>query len=269
MKVDHDLHIHTDLSICANETATLSNYMKIAKDLGLRKIGISNHFWDRKISGAFDFYQIQDYEHVAELKPEIEKRNREGNIKVLFGCECEYDPVHRDVAVTEETAEKFDYILVPNSHTHITMPKEYYEPYQKHIDFMIQAYEDILNSRVSKYVTAVAHPFCAVCCPYDREILISMIPDDTFKRLFEKTAQKGIAFELNIDYMNKYKKTYDEMAQIAHIRMYRLAKECGCKFIFGSDAHGTKEHERYHIAQFLADLLELKESDLADIAKSE
>ena len=49
--------------------------------------------------------------------------------------------------------------------------------------------------------------------------------------------------------------------------MYRLAKECGCKFIFGSDAHSNNEHEKYNIAQFVADLLELKENDIADIAK--
>ena len=268
MKVTHDFHIHTDLSICANETATLDNYIGIAKKLGLKKIGISNHFWDSKIPGVNEFYDIQDYDHVAQIRPEIDKANAKEDIKIYFGCECEYDPVHRDVAVTEETAEKFEYILIPNSHTHLTMPREYYEPYQKHIDFMIQGYEDIINSKVSKYITAVAHPFCAICCPYDREILINMIPDDTFKRLFDQTANKGIAFELNVDYMAKYKKSYEEIAEAAHIRMFRLAKEMGCKFIFGSDAHSTTEHETYEqLTQAFVELLDLKETDLADIAK--
>lgn len=266
MKVKHDFHIHTDLSICANETATLENYLRIAKELGLNKIGISNHFWDSRIDGAFDFYKTQDFEHISKLKPEIEKASSD-ELKIYFGGEAEYDPKHHDVSVTEEVAEQLDFLLVPNSHTHITMPKDFYEPYQKHIDFMIRAYEDIINSNISRYITAVAHPFCAICCPYDREILINMISDDTFKRLFDKTANRGIAFELNIDYLNKFKSNYEEMETAAHIRMYRLAKECGCKFIFGSDAHGTKEHERYDIAQFLADLLELRESDIAEIAK--
>ena len=78
------------------------------------------------------------------------------------------------------------------------MPRDCFEPYQKHVDYMIQAYLDIINSKVNKYITAVAHPFEAVCCPYDNEILINMISDDTFKRLFDETAEKGIAFEINV-----------------------------------------------------------------------
>ena len=213
MKIEHDFHIHTDLSICANETATLDNYIEIAKKLGLKKLGIANHFWDSKIDGAFDFYKIQDFSHISKLKPEIEKANTAG-LKIYFGAEAEYDPNHHDVSVTEEVAEQLDFLIVPNSHTHITMPRDFYESYDKHIDFMIKAYKDIINSKVSKYITAVAHPFCAVCCPYDREILLNMISDDTFKRLFDETANKGIAFELNVDYMEKFKKIQMETISI-------------------------------------------------------
>ncbi len=267
MKINHDFHIHTDLSICANETATLENYIRIAGDLGLKKIGIANHFWDSEIDGAFDFYKIQDFEHISKLRPEIEK-NSSNSLKIYFGTEAEYDPKHRDVSVTEEVAEQLDFLIVPNSHTHITMPKEFYEPYEKHIEYMIQAYEDIINSKVSKYITAVAHPFCAVCCPYDREQLINIISDDTFKRLFEKTANKGIAFELNVDYMAKFKKSYEEIAEAAHMRMFRLAKESGCKFIFGSDAHSTTEHQTYeYLTKTFVELLGLKEDDIAEIAR--
>ena len=267
MEIKHDFHIHTDLSICANETATLDNYLAIAKDLGLEKIGIANHFWDSRIDGNIDFYKTQDFEHISKLKPEIDKANSD-ELKVYFGGEAEYDFKHHDVSVTEEVAEQLDFLLVPNSHTHLTMPSEYYNPYEKHIEYMIQAYGDIINSKVSKFITAVAHPFCAVCCPYDREILINMISDDTFKRLFDKTANKGIAFELNVDYMAKFKKSYEEIAEAAHIRMFRLAKECGCKFIFGSDAHSTTEHKTYEqLTKTFADLLELKETDLAEIAR--
>ncbi len=265
MEIKHDFHIHTDLSICANETATLGNYVEIANKLGLEKIGIANHFWDSRIEGAFDFYKTQDFEHISKLKPELEKVNVEG-LRIYFGAEAEYDFKNRDVSVTEEVAEQLDFLIVPNSHTHITMPGEFYEPYGKHIEYMINAYEDIINSKVSKYITAVAHPFCAVCCPYDREILINMITDDTFRRLFDKTANKGIAFELNVDYMEKFKKTEEEIRCGAHMRMFRLAKECGCKFIFGSDAHSTKEHESYKkLTKIFADELELKEENIAEI----
>ena len=265
MKIQHDFHIHTNLSLCAKESATLSGYVEIAKKLGLKKIGISNHFWDGKIDGAFDFYKTQDFEHISKIKPEIEALDSE-DVRIYFGAEAEYDPKGHDVSVSEEVAERLEYLLVPNSHTHMTMPKEFYTPYEKHIDFMIRAYEDILNSKVNKYITAVAHPFSAVACPYDREILVELIGDDTFKRLFDKTAEKGIGFEINVASMHN--KTASEVENSAMIRMFRLAKECGLKFIFGSDAHDLERHSSYKNAQLISDLLGLKEDDIITIAKT-
>jgi len=264
MKIKHDFHIHTSLSICADETATLDNYIENAKKFGLEKIGISNHFWDSVIPIGDEFYRIQDYAHVSELKPEIEAKRTDG-LKIYFGCETEYDLKRGDVAISEETAEKFDFILVPNSHTHITMPKDLYEPRESHMNYMIKAYEDIINSKISKYITAIAHPFEAVGCPYDNEILINMIPDDTFKRLFDKTAQKGIAFEINTYSMND--KTKEKIDRCAQIRMFNLAKASGCKFIFGSDAHKSSGHDCYSNAQYVADLIGLKETDIIEIAR--
>lgn len=264
MKIEHDFHIHTTLSLCANETATVENYLATAKKLGLKKLGFSNHFWDSAIGGAIEWYQQQDYEHVARLKLELDRVTAE-DVKIYFGCETEYDPVHHGVALTEETAEKFDFILVPNSHTHMMMPKDFYQPYQKHVDFMVQAYNEILDSKVSRYITAVAHPFEAVNCPYDKTILIDMISDDCFKRMFDKSARKDIAFEINVASMKKM--TDAQIAESFQMRMFRLAKECGCKFIFGSDAHNAEAHRLYeHHVNLVADMLQLCENDIVKIA---
>lgn len=265
MKIKHDFHIHTSLSVCAKETATVEHYLKTAKKLGFNKIGFADHFWDDKINcGDNRFYQRQGYAHVEQLKP-ILADIKENDLKTYFGCETEYDSANRGVAVTEEVAERFDFIIVPNSHTHMMMPKDYYEPYQKHVDFMIQAYEDILDCNVSRYITAMAHPFEAVCCPYPNNILIDMIPDDCFKRLFDKQANKGIAFEINVSSMNR--KTTSEIEACSQIRMFKIAKECGCKFLFGSDSHSDHGHDAYANADFVAGLLDLKEDDIAEIAR--
>jgi len=104
-----------------------------------------------------------------------------------------------------------------------------------------------------------------VCCPYDYKILINMITDDTFKRLFDKTAEKNIAFEINVSYSKNM--TPQELADDCHIRMFRIAKECGCKFTFGSDSHSSAYHDFYENASILSDILELKEDDLAEICR--
>lgn len=263
MKIRHDFHIHTELSLCADESATVENYLEIAESIGLTHLGFSNHFWDERIPGATPFYVPQNLSHLLRLKQEL-INHADSHIKLYFGCETEYDPVRRDVTITEETAQQFDFILVPNSHTHLIMPRNCYQPYQKHVDFMVQAYEDILNSSVYRYITAIAHPFEAVCCPYDYTILIDMISDDCFKRLFSQTAERGIAIEINVDSMHT--KTEEEIASCSQMRMFQIAKECGCKFLFGSDAHNSKAHDSYAHADLVAGLLELDESCIPEIA---
>ena len=265
MRIEHDFHLHTNLSVCAAREVTAADYVANARRLGLKKIGFSDHFWDAAIDGANKFYQPQNYEHIIQLKPELEAL-RCDDIQFYFGCETEYDPWRRGVAITEETAEKLDFLLVPNSHTHMMMPKDCYEPYQKHADFMIKALYDILESPVSRYITAIAHPFEAVACPYPNGILIDLIPDDDFRRVLDVMAKKGIAFEINVSSMQK--KNHDEIERASQMRLFRLAKEQGCKFLFGSDSHRAASHDFFGNADFVAGLLELKNDDIAPIARS-
>ena len=264
MKIEHDFHIHTTLSLCARPTATLENYLQTAEKLGLKKLGFSDHFWDSCFAAPNEFYEKQDMDHVSLLKEKLMQTKAAG-IEMFWGCEAEYDPVRRDVGIARETAEQFDFLIVPNSHTHMMMPKAFYHPYQKHAEFMVQAYEDIINSPVSRDITAIAHPFDAVCCPYDRGILYDMISDDCFKRLFEQTAEKEIAVEINLACVHG--RTKEQIEKWEAIRMFRLAKECGCRFIFGSDAHCDQDHSSFANGGLIADMLSLKESDIAPIAR--
>lgn len=270
MKIDHDFHIHTTLSVCAHDpSATVENYVKNAGKNGIRKLGFANHMWDSAIDGASeDFYKVQNYDHLAQLKPEIEALNGHRGIQLYFGCETEYDPVRRDIALTETTAQNFDYILVPNSHTHMMMPKDCYEPMERHAEFMMTAFMDIVTSPLAKYITAAAHPFSAVCCPYDNRLLYPLIGDEKFGQAFEQARKSDIAIEINIaGYMGQ---TISEIIDHPTVHMFRIAKECGCKFIFGSDAHSAAPGEiqdHWWIAYVLAEQLELTKNHLADIAK--
>lgn len=275
LNILHDLHVHTNLSLCARDSATVENQVKKAKQCGLNKIGFADHFWGVPIGAeetwweqvqmcARSYYTTQNFDHVMRSKSEIERLKGQG-VELLLGCEAEYDPYRRDIAITEEQAQQFDFIIVPNSHTHMVMPKTFYEPYDKHIQFMIEAYEDILNSPLSRYVTAIAHPFEAVCCPYGIELLFALIPDDTYRRLFDKTAEKGIAVEINVASLQD--KNDFQLALSPALRMYRLAKECGCQFTFGSDTHDAEHRNAYTTMDRVAALLELKEDDIAPIAR--
>ncbi len=259
MKIDHDFHIHTNLSLCANDDATVEYYIKRAEEIGLKKIGFANHFWDEKIEGANGFYEPQNLNHLLKLKEDL-KKFESNNVKTFFGCEVEFHPKY-GVALTEKTAQQFDFILVPNSHTHMTMDKNLCHPYEKHAKFMVEAYLKIINSDVSKYITAMAHPFEAVACPYDNQILMGLITDDQYKLIFSLTAKKNIAVEINTHAIKNTDK--NDLEKNEQLRIYKIAKSCGCKFIFGSDSHDTTTHNEYiQKAELVASALNLKEKDL-------
>ena len=269
MKIKHDFHIHTLRSLCADPNATLDTFTDAIKREGLEKIGVSNHFWDAKIPPLSEdgYFTMQNLERISLDIPAIEKLREDTGIKVYFGCEAEYDPVHHDVAVAEETCEKLDFIIVPNSHTHLVMPKEYWDDFPKHKEFLVTAYRDIINSKVSKYITAVAHPFEIVGYSDERlKLILDTFTDDEFKRLFDETAERGIAYEINVSGMRL--KTKEQIDELPKMRLYRLAKECGCKFIFGSDAHGQVELDYYSKwTEYVSELLGLTEDDIIEIAR--
>ena len=191
MKITHDFHIHTSLSLCAKETATLQHYIKKAKELGLKKIGIADHMWDATVPGARSWYQKQGFDHISKIREELASIDTEG-VQVYLGCETEYyAPEHR-IALNEAVAEQLDFVLAPNSHTHLAMPKEYYEPYQKHADYMLRAWFDILTCNESKYVTAIPHPFLAVCCPYSYRKVMQIITDEQYRECFSLAKEKNV-----------------------------------------------------------------------------
>ncbi len=273
MKITHDLHIHTGLSLCAERSASAEGYVTLAKRIGLTKLGFSDHYWDEHVNspsnccreGVEDFYVPQNTAHIEALRPQLDALRGQG-VELLFGCEGEYDPYRHGVAISEAVAERMDFIIVPNSHTHMMMPKALYEPYEKHAAYMVNAYREIIDSPVSRYITAMAHPFEAVACPYDNRILMCLIPDDEYRRLFDRTAEKGIAIEINVSGLCR--KTTAEIERDPVLHLFFLAKECGCRFTFGSDAHCHTVHERYMaVTAHIADLLALTEQDLSPITR--
>ena len=280
MKINHDFHVHTELSICSGGPGlggTLQGYLETARREGLKYLGFSDHFWDSAVgfdglyenseqkAGVPHFYMTQNFDHISKLKQEIDSTDT-GDITVFFGAEGEYDPVHRNIAITEAVAEKLDFLTVPNSHTHMMMDKELAKNNEAHRDFMMRALHDILDCPMSKYLYSTAHPFEA-----NAETVIRITSDDEFKRVWTKCAEKNVAFELNmgtylmISCLDKEgKRSIPEQ----YLRMVSIAKECGCKFIFGSDAHGVKRHDNYaSLCANAAQVFGITVNDIAPLPK--
>ena len=88
--------------------------------------------------------------------------------------------------------------------------------------------------------------------------ILDLVPDETWGRLFTRAAKAGMGIELNLSMRSL--KSDEERPRV--FRPYRIARECGCTFYLGSDAHHPVELEGA-LARFTAivDGLGLEEKD--------
>lgn len=231
--VDHDLHIHSQLSSCSNDPEqTPARILRYAKENGLKQICLTDHFWDETVDGASDWYAPQNFAHISEAAPLPQAEN----VRFLFGCETEMDKFFR-IGISPALMEKLDFIIIPTTHLHMR-------------DFTIDSCDDALERRAVLYVQrfhkllqmdlpfpkiGIAHLTCSLMAPAGREDhlrVLDMIPDSVFCDLFSRSAEKGLGIELNFPILK-----YESAELDIVLRPYRIAKECGCKFYFGSDAH--------------------------------
>lgn len=267
MNVSYDLHAHTHLSLCAKDIATIKNYVKSAKRNNLKLIGLSDHMWDKDIplpecmnhtlGGTYviDWYKTQTIEYCRKILTELENTDTEG-INFIFGGEVDYC-VGVGAAITPEHAEQLDFMIVPNSHTHQVMDKALYEPYSKHAEFMLKATMEICTAPTAKYVTSLAHPFAAVCCPYPVDYIIDTITDEQLIEVFSAAAENNIAAEINAE-------CFPEGSDIKNnglFRVLQMAKKAGCRFTFGSDSHSANQ-DHMSACGTVADLLGLSPEDV-------
>lgn len=260
-KIKYDIHIHTNLSSCAARDATVDKYIERAKADGLKTLGFSNHLWDSAIEGASQWYKPQNVEHVLQLRNELPENGEIDGIKVLFGCETEFT-YQSKLCIAEENIELFDYILVPHSHTHIScvMPREYANDNKLHAKFLMDSFMNVVNHPLSDHFTAIAHPFVPGTRYNIYNTIQAMIPDSYLREAFCAAKEKNIAIEINgscIIYMPE-----EEIPQCEYVRIYSIAKECGCRFTYGSDSHNCKDSIQLGVVERFMDICGITEDDL-------
>lgn len=258
-----DIHIHTRLSKCGAPEGIAADYIRLARAAGYSLIGFADHMWDKAVPGYSNWYDGQNLAHVLSLHHELAGIDKDG-MEVRVGCECEYDAAHRDIAVTEEAALQLDFMLVPNSHTHMTYPGDR-EDREAHAAFMMQALWDILESKNAKYVTAIAHPFHAVCCPYPPAELLAYYSDEDFRRVFRAAAESGIAMEFNPCCTSGMGDDEDSMRAHPNFRMFRCMVESGCRFTYGSDRHTAVDYRRHEKTERFAALVGVTEDKILSL----
>ena len=261
MKIIHDIHIHTNLSFCAAHDATLEKYVQQAKGGQLKVLGISNHLWDSDVPGASQWYVPQNVDHVLQLKKLFPSNREIEGIKILFGCETEFT-YEGKLCITEEHMALFDYILVPHSHTHIkvVMPQEYAGDHSVHARFLMDSFMRVVTHRLSRHFTAIAHPFFPGTNHNICNTVQALIPNSYFYEAFAAAREADVAIEINGSCLPK-----NEIPNCEYVRIYSIAKECGCRFTYGSDSHDHRVDRKLHLVEFFCDQCGITQEDFLSV----
>lgn len=262
--VDHDLHIHSEISLCSNDPEqTTERILRYAKENDLSTVCLTDHFWDETVEGASDWYKKQDWAHITKALPLPEEKG----IKFLFGVETELNK-ELTLGVSRERMDELDFIIIPTTHFHMrgyTITEEDAASPENRAKAWVRRLDAVLNMDLPFHKVGIAHLACGLIAPTREEYLetLNRIPEYEMIRLFTKAAKLGVGIELNSSDMNPAEGEEDTV-----FRMFRIAKKCGCKFYFGSDAHHPKGlDEAKAIFDRAIDAIGLEESDKIDLLK--
>ena len=261
--VDHDLHIHSTLSLCGNDPEqSPARILQYALDNGYRQICLTDHFWDERVpknntAWFAGWYDQQDYAHVCQNLPLPQSES----VEFLFGVETDMT-LDLVVGISPERCDAFDFINIPISHFHqtdFTISKEDAATPEGVIAKFFEKMEAVLDRPLPYHKVGLAHLVSSKLCSQDMYVqVVKALTCPRMAESFKKAAALGVGIELNTHALHFRNEEEEE----AVVGFYRLAKECGCKFYFGTDAHTPGGFEgQKAVAERMVDLLGLTEED--------
>lgn len=259
MKFDHDYHIHSELSECSSDPRqSTENILKYAKENGLKRICLTDHFWDEDVPGASDWYKAQNLAHISRAKPLPD----DSSVEFLFGCETDMDKFFT-VGMSDKCYDNFDFVIIPTTHLHMTgftiTPQDKADN-ERIAELWVKRLDRLLDMPLPFHKIGIAHLACSLLNNRSREDYLhslSLIRDEDMERVFEKAAKVGVGIEINL-----FDMCFAEQERETVLRMFKIAKAKGCKFYFGSDAHHPSDFEgAREMAERTVELLGLTEDD--------
>ena len=231
--VDHDLHIHSRVSPCAGpegDTQLPENILKYAEKNKFHTICLTDHYWDETVSGAEHTWYVEL--HTQRLRSVLPLPQSD-KVRFLFGCEIEMN-MNNVLGLAPEHYDNFDFVVIPTNHLHqsgVTCRGD--EDVAERAGLWCSRLDHVLEQNLPFHKIGIAHlTDTGIMGGKGYLEALQLISDEAYIRLFRKAANRGVGIELNFNWLN----TPDDEMEI-HLRPYRIAKEEGCKFYLGSDAH--------------------------------
>lgn len=237
-RIDHDYHIHSMLSRCSRDPEQSKDFiLQYAKENGLSRICLTDHYWDAALPRPCDWYAEQHYDHIAKSLP----LPQDESVSFLFGCEGDIDAQGR-IGVPPSRFDNFDFIVIPTTHLHkigLISEADAADGPSRHADVWLARFDALLDADLPFHRVGVAHLACTLMYPRSHEGYLDTLrtlSDGEMERVFSKAAARGCGIELNMCDMS-----FPDAEADTVLRMFRIAKSCGCKFYLGSDSHHPRE----------------------------
>ncbi len=261
MRINHDIHVHTQLSSCCQDPEqTPANILAKVAALGLRTLGFADHLWVRDLPGASNWYRPQNETHVLKIRSQLPADPPAG-LRVLIGCESEFTGTACGIDAARAAA--FDFVLLPCTHFHMVnfVRPESIATASEQAALLLERLDKVLDY---DFVTGIAHPFMAVNQGHlHDEMCRWLLQSDQLLRCLDKAAARGISLEINKCYFPQlFGKKMPSYRDESVLPILEKAKRAGCCFHFSSDAHTLTEVGSVLKMQSLADELCLRDEDI-------
>lgn len=260
--IDHDLHCHTSLSSCCmDDRLTTEAMLAHAKQAGYRRIAVTDHLWDTAVPGASDWYAPQTIAHVRQSLP----LPQADGIEFLFGCETEYCGGEK-LGLARPGFDLFDMVVIPVNHLHMigfVRPADVKTAGQV-ADLVCQRLEELLQLDLPWAKIGIAHLSSGIMFREGNvEDVLTLMDSQRLLRIFDTMAKRGVGVELNAGSVAGWESNPD-----VRLKVYRLAKQAGCRFYCASDAHAVESMAKVPVVlPDAATALELTENDMFIPAK--
>jgi hypothetical protein len=148
------------------------------------------------------------------------------------------------IGISPEEMMRREFIIIPTTHLHMggfTLERDQNSEHER-AELWEKRFASLLDMDLPFHKIGIAHLTCSTMAYWSRQTeleIYSKISDQDVYTLMKGAAETGVGIEINGCSM-MYKE--EEKEQI--LRFYRIARECGCKFYCGSDAHQPQELDR-------------------------
>jgi len=264
MKVDIDTHLHTPLSKCCHDPAsTIENIAAVLAGRGYRLIAVTDHVWGHPTVEPNSWYRAHPESGTLEQADYIHAHAAEFPLAVLAGCEADMK-APGIFGITQAMREKLDLVMLSSDHFQLRDFVE--QPSEVTPENLAKLMMKFFRSAVRESgADILTHPLYTNSYDefYDRAL--DCIGDAELLDALGEAAERKIALELNAGlFVAAVKGRYRWDSQV---RVFTLAKQAGCKFTMGTDAHKMADFDLAPLCGKMADEAGITEADLMDFSR--